>query len=201
LTHGSLALWAWALGCFGCCIGLGLYVRTRPLTRLDLAARALRGAGTPLAAAFTQLGRWYAVAGLGFAVAASAMLCGTNPLPVFTLLGSQILCQGAVGVVKRFFRRGRPEYWLLRRERDLSYPSGHSATAIVFFVPLTALAVYANVVPAAAGFPLACAFALCVIGIPWSRLALGAHYPTDVIGGLLFGTGWLCATLALLTPR
>ncbi len=180
MTHESLWLWAWALVSFACCIGLGLAVRTRPPTRLDLAARTIRGAATPLAATFTWLGHWPAIA---------------------TLLGSQILCQGAIGVLKRFFRRARPEYWLLRRERDLSYPSGHSATAIVFFVPLTAFAVYANVVPAAASFPLACAFALCIVGIPWSRLALGAHYPTDVIGGLLFGTGWLCATLALLTLR
>jgi membrane-associated phospholipid phosphatase len=37
-----------------------------------------------------------------------------------------------------------------------------------------------------------------VIGIPWSRLALDAHYATDVIGGLVFGCGWLCATIAIV---
>jgi len=39
---------------------------------------------------------------------------------------------------------------------------------------------------------------ICIVGIPWSRLALGAHYLTDVAGGVLFGAGWLCITLALI---
>jgi undecaprenyl-diphosphatase len=148
-----------------------------------------------------MLGRWYSIVGLAAAVAISAVLCGASPLPIATLLASQLLAQGAVGLLKRSFRRVRPDYWLIRQEHDLSYPSGHSATAIVFFVPLVALVAMAHVVPAIVSVPVACALALCVFGIPWSRLVLGAHYPTDVAGGLLFGTGWLAASLAVLGSR
>lgn len=35
------------------------------------------------------------------------------------------------------------------------------------------------------------------VGIMWSRLALGAHYLTDVLGGAAFGTGWLALSFAL----
>jgi hypothetical protein len=37
-----------------------------------------------------------------------------------------------------------------------------------------------------------------VAGIPWSRLALSAHYATDVLGGLLLGAGWLALMTAFL---
>jgi undecaprenyl-diphosphatase len=40
--------------------------------------------------------------------------------------------------------------------------------------------------------------AFCVIGIPWSRVALGAHYVTDVAGGLLYGVAWLFAYVTLV---
>jgi membrane-associated phospholipid phosphatase len=148
-----------------------------------------------------MLGRWYSIVAIAVAVAISATLCGASPLPIATLLASQLLSQGAAGLLKRTVRRVRPDYWLIRQERDLSYPSGHSATAIVFFVPLVALVSVAHVVPPAASVPVACALAVCVLGIPWSRLVLGAHYPTDVAGGLLFGTGWLAASLVVLGWR
>jgi len=40
---------------------------------------------------------------------------------------------------------------------------------------------------------------LWALGIMWSRLALGAHYLSDVFGGALFGTAWLCALFAALS--
>jgi undecaprenyl-diphosphatase len=148
-----------------------------------------------------MLGRWYSILAIAIAVAISSALCGASPLPIATLLGSQLLAQGVVELLKRSFRRVRPDYWLVRQERDLSYPSGHATTAIVFFVPLVALVSVGHVVPQIAAVPVACALALCVFGIPWSRLVLGAHYPTDVAGGVLFGTGWLAASLAVLGSR
>ncbi len=190
-----------SLACFAACLGLGFFVRGRPTTRFDLAARVLRGRGTAAAAVFTMLGRWYSILAIAIAVAISSALCGASPLPIATLLGSQLLAQGVVELLKRSFRRVRPDYWLVRQERDLSYPSGHATTAIVFFVPLVALVSVGHVVPQIAAVPVACALALCVFGIPWSRLVLGAHYPTDVAGGVLFGTGWLAASLAVLGSR
>jgi membrane-associated phospholipid phosphatase len=71
-------------------------------------------------------------------------------------------------------------------------------TAVTFYGALLLFALRAPGLPRPAALVLAGVLGACIAGIPWSRLALGAHYLTDVAGGLLFGCGWLCAGLALL---
>jgi len=98
--------------------------------------------------------------------------------------------------IKPIFHRTRPDDWLLRREIDMSYPSGHSATAITFFLGLLVLVNHAGL-PRPLEAIVSIVLGICVLGIPWSRLSLGAHYLTDVLGGLLFGTAWLAASIAV----
>ena len=73
---------------------------------------------------------------------------------------------------------------LVGAQKDYSFPSGHTgsafATAVVMFRGL----------PKKFGIPIL-VFA-CLMGL--SRLYVGVHYPSDVLGGVLIGTG-----IALLT--
>ncbi|MFJ6934373.1 phosphatase PAP2 family protein [Streptomyces sp. NPDC101132] len=73
----------------------------------------------------------------------------------------------------------------------LSYPSGHTAFLTALAVSVTLLAV--ERAGRTAGALAVCAAALAAgAGMGWAQVALGAHYPTDVLGG------W-CTALAV-TP-
>lgn len=84
----------------------------------------------------------------------------------------------------------------------LSFPSGHagSATLAVAAVLLASWpwldpSLRALVVLVAVAVPLTSA---------WTRLALGGHYPSDLLGGFLLGTAWVAAwapTLPRLADR
>jgi membrane-associated phospholipid phosphatase len=171
-------------------------VSSRTPTRIDTAAVALRGTAPPVAAFFTSLGYWPALTLLGIAVLGLLVTRTSHAWLPAAFVASHALSQATIVAIKPLFHRTRPDDWLLRHEIDTSYPSGHSGTAMTFFLGLIVLVWHARF-PAPIQILASIALGICVIGIPWSRLALGAHYLTDVLGGLLFGTAWLAASIAV----
>ena len=189
-------LWITAAFAMIAFIALGAIVSREPPTRFDVEAGAMRGDATQLAISLTQSGRFWpliVLACIGLLIFTLARWPLWIPALIF---GSQIVSQGCIEVAKRLFVRARPDDWLFRHELGYSYPSGHACTAIVFF---GAYALVMCALPIGRGWKLAVvAFALFwILGIDWSRIALGAHYLTYVIGGTLFGVAWLCAIAAL----
>jgi membrane-associated phospholipid phosphatase len=186
-----------ALACMLAVVVLGALVAPRTPTRLDVEASALRGGGVPLALFFTGLGRWPVLFGLSVAAGALALWLRTSLVPVAVLFAAQVVSQGVNTALKLGFHRARPDAWLMIQEKDLSYPSGHAVTSVVFFVGFALLAWHSPLPrPLALAAVVLCA--ICAVGIPWSRLALSAHYATDVLGGLLFGAAWLCVALVVI---
>lgn len=190
--------WLAAIVAFGLFTILGSFVSSRPPGAIDMAGAALRGEAPPVAAFFTALGRTYALLAIAAVAVTIAFLARSSPWPVVAVIVAQVLSQGVVASLKPLFHRMRPDHWLLYRETDLSFPSGHATTSIVFFTSLALLATRLPNVPRPVSVTLASLAGICAIAIPWSRLALGAHYVTDVTGGLLFGAGTLCIAMALL---
>ncbi len=95
-------------------------------------------------------------------------------------------------VLKRLFGRVRPDLAQLQTHRQLrrapgslSFPSGHSSSAAAFTtgVALEAPAVGAVLAPLA-------------VGVGYSRVHVGVHYPGDVVAGLTIGTVVALATAA-----
>jgi membrane-associated phospholipid phosphatase len=193
----ELRLWIVAAVCVCATLALGALVASRPPTRLDIEAGGLRGTAVPLALFFTSLGRWPVLLALGLVAAGVAWKLRTGLGAVALLYGAQLLSQGANALIKLLFGRSRPDAWLRIHEHDLSYPSGHAVTAVVFFVGFALLAWHAPL-PRPLAAAIVIALGICAVGIPWSRLALSAHYLTDALGGLLLGTAFLCVALAAM---
>jgi membrane-associated phospholipid phosphatase len=178
-------------------IALGAAVAHRPPGALDVAATALRGHAVSLALFFTSLGRWWMLLPIAVVALGVGMSARANLIPLTIVFAAQAASQAATTLLKLAFHRIRPGVYVGPLESDLSFPSGHAVTAIVFFGGLAILAWQAPF-PRPVAAAAAIVLVICAIGIPWSRLALGAHYATDVIGGLFFGAAWLCAALALM---
>jgi len=173
-----------------------LVVSTSAISRIDVAAGVLRGHATATAALFTLSGRAIPLLGLGL-LSMLLFIAFKRPLWIPpAIFASQIVSQGAVEGIKHLLARTRPDDWLVTHEIGFSFPSGHAATAIVFFGAWL-LVVAALPMDRPLKFALIGLLLVWMLGIDWSRLALGAHYLSDVLGGTLFGCAWLSALLAL----
>ena len=75
-----------------------------------------------------------------------------------------------------------------------SFPSGHAQAAIVGYGVL--VVVFLPAVPRRARGLLVLAASTMVVLIGFSRIALGVHYLSDVIGAFLIGTVWLLGMIA-----
>lgn len=193
----SLQLYLLAVALFATFITLGFLVMRADLGRFDVAAAGFRSQLTVLARVLTLSGRSaFLTASLFFAVALFALMHWPVWIPVI-VAGSQLVTQGLAELFKMYYGRVRPDYWLVGLDAGNSYPSGHAVTAVVFFGGWALVVAFGPLAttPKEALIALFCVWAA---GIMWSRLALGAHYLTDVIGGALLGLSWVCALVGVL---
>ncbi|WP_293912819.1 phosphatase PAP2 family protein [Deinococcus sp.] len=100
-------------------------------------------------------------------------------------------------VTKTFIGRARPHVvdWLWQ-EGDKSFPSGHATMAAALVVTLVAL-----LWRTAWRWPLIVLGSIYTVLMGVSRVYVGVHYPTDVLGGWALGMAWAAGTALVLWPR
>jgi undecaprenyl-diphosphatase len=90
--------------------------------------------------------------------------------------------------IKEVVRRARPIVPdPVSHAPGYSFPSGHAANAAAVATILTLL-VWPVISPRARRWVTACAVAFALI-TALDRVFLGVHFPSDVVGGLIFGVG------------
>ena len=185
----------------GCLVILGVLADTIKAQEADaldaLATPLVHQYASPTLDAFmndvTALGSNQGLAVL-FVVAAGSLVVlrrRRDALLLAVALGGSVALNA---LMKAFFERPRPQLAWAHVLPDYSFPSGHSMDSVVFYFAL-ALLVWqiAGRVP---GLAAAIAALVLVLLIGLSRIYLGYHYFTDVIGGYIAGALWLVVVVS-----
>jgi undecaprenyl-diphosphatase len=103
------------------------------------------------------------------------------------------------GLLKRVFERARPAFDdPLLALNTYSFPSGHTAGAMLFYGTLAAYVISRTQSSRVRGACVALwIFMVVLVGL--SRMYLGVHYLSDVLGGAAWSLAWL--TLCLVAVR
>ena len=189
------------------CVGLGILFgyhstiyRGDTLSSFDKTLiTAIQGLETPW---LTSIMKFFTWIGSGYAVGSITVIAATILYFVFKMRHQAFLLVAViVGTVtlnpllKMYFKRERPEFQrLLDVIHGYSYPSGHTMMAVSLYVIIANIA-WRNVKTSLGKFLLILFATFMILMIGTSRIYLGVHFPSDVVGGLL-ASGFL-VTIAI----
>jgi undecaprenyl-diphosphatase len=107
-------------------------------------------------------------------------------------VGLMLAAPGTEGLTKIIVARARPE------EASMGFPSGHATAAAAFFGAVIYLA---GRLPSTACFLVRVAAVLVIVLVGMARIVLRAHWPSDVVAGMLLGLAFACAAAMLDSRR
>lgn len=150
---------------------------------------------TVLALGFSFLGSLLVLVLLSLAALAGFLFIGErrSALALGTSMTGSIVLNNAL---KFGFHRMRPDPFFGVDPETYSFPSGHVLFSTCFY-GVVAMVLLSKVQNFAARAMIWSAIALLLLVIGWSRIYLGVHYPTDVVGGLLVAIFWITALQSL----
>jgi len=111
---------------------------------------------------------------------------------IIVMLGSTLLNEG----LKSLFHRQRPTIHQIIQEVGYSFPSGHSMAAFSLYATLSFLLWKHIHTRFGRGFMIFFATVM-ILSIGTSRIYLGVHYPSDVIGGYFASGVWFVLSVTV----
>lgn len=185
---------ALALGAAVAFIALAEKILKSETQQLDDAA--LRGLAvqrspelTSIVLTASALGSWPFVSAATFCLCIAGFFWGKRRAAA-TLLSAVLGIPMLIVALKPLYARARPDAVAhLDVVDSASFPSGHALAAAVFYGTLALLAVQHTTSHVRRALIIGCAGSI-IVSVALSRVYLGVHYPSDVIGGVLVGTTW-----------
>lgn len=103
-----------------------------------------------------------------------------------SVLGSNLLFI----TLKLFFQRARPDLYRLIEVSGYSFPSGHATNACTLY-GILAFLLWRHIPTRLGRTVLVISSIMIILTIGISRIYLGVHYPSDIIGGYCISAFWL----------
>ena len=141
---------------------------------------------TPIAKFITNFGG--AIFLLGLTVLLSILI--KNKKIGLSIFANLVIITGLNQLLKRILQRPRPTEFRIVEETGYSFPSGHSMVSMAFYGYLIYL-IYKYVKNKYIKWSLIVLLSCLIVGIGTSRIYLGVHYTSDVLGGFLISVSYL----------
>lgn len=98
--------------------------------------------------------------------------------------------------LKEYIARNRPEISPLYSEHLFSFPSGHAMNSLVFYL-LLAFLIFRITKKRLLTIICGLIAMVLILLIGLSRIYLGVHFPSDVLGGFVAGIWWILTVLVI----
>lgn len=177
---------------------LGHYGLARADAHVTAWLVAHRAAGlTTVLRIVTWLGSLAVIIPAGVIASLFFVLRGHRWWPVALLAVSIAGAVGLYNIVKHLVGRPRPPpaIWI-GHFSGASFPSGHAAQSVACYATLAVLLSAGR--PARVKIALSGLAALVVLVVGFSRIYLGAHWLTDVLGGYALGVAWVAIVFTVM---
>lgn len=193
---------------FVLCIGFGIafgYIASaignESIASFDTAVIAfVQGLETPwltsIMKVFTWIGSGYVVASIaliGFIVLYFVLHYRQQAFLLIVVIAGSVIFNS---VLKNYFKRERPEIHRILDANGFSFPSGHSMMAFALYAILAYIA-WRNVRTMTSRVVLLLFTAFMIIIIGASRIYLGVHYPSDIVGGFAVSALWVTIAITV----
>jgi undecaprenyl-diphosphatase len=151
---------------------------------------------TTIMKVFTWIGSGYVVAPIaliGFIVLYFVLHYRQQAFLLIIVIAGSVIFNS---ILKNYFKRERPEIHRILEANGFSFPSGHSMMAFALYAIIAYIA-WRDVRTTKSRIVLLLFTAFMIIIIGVSRIYLGVHYPSDIVGGFAVSALWVTIAITV----